>query len=129
MTCAGIFNSASSTAASPSCVTRPTFVGSNVKRGPMALNTAGDYIAMSKRFTIDGSPALESRLGALCDQLRHEVVHRMPPNTVAAIVLGGGYGRGEGGVLKTATGDAPYNDIEFYVFVRKNRLWHDAFHS
>jgi hypothetical protein len=42
-----------------------------------------------------------------------------------AVVLGGGYGRGEGGVLSTPLGDRPYNDLEFYVFVRNNRLVSD----
>ena len=37
-------------------------------------------------------------------------------------MLGGGYGRGQGGVLKTDEGDRPYNDLEFYVFVRGNVL-------
>src|SRR5213075_351651 len=37
------------------------------------------------------------------------------------LLLGGGYGRGEGGVLPTASGDRPYNDLEFYVFLRGNR--------
>jgi len=33
------------------------------------------------------------------------------------LVLGGGYGRGEGGVLRTGARELPYNDLEFYVFV------------
>jgi len=40
-------------------------------------------------------------------------------------VLGGGYGRGQGGVLKTTSGDAPYNDLEFYVFLRGNRVMNE----
>ena len=35
---------------------------------------------------------------------------------LAAVVLGGGYGRGEGGVLKTPLGDRLYNDLDFFVF-------------
>ncbi len=35
---------------------------------------------------------------------------------LAAVVLGGGYGRGEGGVLKTPQGDRLYNDLDFFVF-------------
>ena len=37
---------------------------------------------------------------------------------IAAVVLGGGYGRGEGGVLHTPEGDRPYNDLDFFVFSR-----------
>ena len=33
-----------------------------------------------------------------------------------AVVLGGGYGRGEGGVLRTQDGDRLYNDLDFFVF-------------
>ena len=33
-----------------------------------------------------------------------------------AVILGGGYGRGEGGVLHTERGDALYNDLDFFVF-------------
>jgi hypothetical protein len=40
-----------------------------------------------------------------------------------AVVLGGGYGRGEGGVLKTNAGEQPYNDLDFYVFLRDGRFW------
>lgn len=32
-----------------------------------------------------------------------------------AVLLGGGYGRGEGGVRHTALGDRPYNDLDFFV--------------
>jgi hypothetical protein len=46
----------------------------------------------------------------------------IPETNLEAVVLGGGYGRGEGGVLQTARGDRPYNDIDFYVFVKGNRL-------
>jgi hypothetical protein len=39
---------------------------------------------------------------------------------VEGLLLGGGYGRGEGGVLQSDTGEQPYNDLEFYIFVRGN---------
>ena len=50
----------------------------------------------------------------------------IPENRLEAVVLGGGYGRGEGGVLKTEAGDRFYNDLEFYVFVQGPRLLNDA---
>jgi hypothetical protein len=49
----------------------------------------------------------------------------IPVAKLQAIVLAGGYGRGEGGVLETAAGDKPYNDIEFYVFTRGNPLFNE----
>jgi hypothetical protein len=75
------------------------------------------------RFTIDGSDELEARLRGLCSEVSDEIRAIVPPKRLQAIVLGGGYGRGEGGVLRTANRDEPYNDIEFYVFVQGNRHW------
>ena len=46
----------------------------------------------------------------------------VPAEKLEVVVLGGGYGRGQGGVLKTSSGEAPYNDLEFYVFLRGNRV-------
>jgi hypothetical protein len=77
---------------------------------------------MRTRFTIDGSGELEDCLERTCDQVRCGATTQIPRKDIAAIVLGGGYGRGEGGVLRTANGDRPYNDLEFYVFLRGNRL-------
>jgi hypothetical protein len=82
----------------------------------------GNFTGMATRFTIDGSAELEERLEAICAQVRRDVAAQLPAGNLAAIVLGGGYGRGEGGVLKTEVGDQPYNDLEFYVFIRGDRL-------
>src|ERR1051326_5497169 len=79
----------------------------------------------NRRFTIDGSDALEQYLENLCQRLAQRLRGLLPGRSLEAIVLGGGYGRGEGGVLRSAAGDAPYNDIEFYVFLRGNRLWNE----
>jgi hypothetical protein len=80
---------------------------------------------MSQRFTIDGSDALEVRLERICQDVLFGVQRVVPARKLQAIVLAGGYGRGQGGVLKTNSGDAPYNDLEFYVFIRGNRLWNE----
>jgi hypothetical protein len=50
------------------------------------------------------------------------VLERLPAGRVQAILLGGGYGRGEGGVLRLESGDHPYNDLEFYVLLSGSRL-------
>jgi hypothetical protein len=75
-----------------------------------------------QRFTMDGSPVLEQRLEQICARVTVEA-QRLFGRAMEALVLGGGYGRGEGGVLKTDTGEEPYNDMEFYAFVRWPRLW------
>lgn len=77
---------------------------------------------MNSRFTIDGSPAMESHLATTCDQVLAGVRQLAPASQLEGVLLGGGYGRGEGGVLKTPAGDLPYNDLEFYVFLRGNAI-------
>jgi hypothetical protein len=46
----------------------------------------------------------------------------VPAAFLEGLLLGGGYGRGEGGVLREGGEDLPYNDLEFYVFVRGNAI-------
>ena len=70
------------------------------------------------RFTLNGSAALEHHLARVCKEVAAGVARIIPRAELEGIVLGGGYGRGEGGVLETAQEDRPYNDLEFYVFVR-----------
>ncbi len=75
-----------------------------------------------QRFTEDGSEELEGHLRQICDQIRDGVRAAVPAQKLEALLLGGGYGRGEGGVWRTESGDWPYNDLEFYVFLRGS-LW------
>jgi len=84
---------------------------------------------LTRRFTISGSDALEARLEGLCEQVVVGVEGIIPARKLAAVVLGGGYGRGEGGVLRTEAGEEPYNDIEFYVFARGSHLWNQRRHA
>jgi hypothetical protein len=70
------------------------------------------------RFTLDGGNELESRLNSICQRVLMELPSIVPAARLEGILLGGGYGRGEGGVLQTEAGELPYNDLEFYVFVR-----------
>jgi hypothetical protein len=74
--------------------------------------------AGSARFTLDGSDDLERHLADTCAEVRSGVQEIIPPGKLEGLLLGGGYGRGEGGVLRTHAGDQPYNDLEFYVFAR-----------
>ena len=75
-----------------------------------------------QRFTLDGSAALEHHLDSVCAEVREGVYALIPGPQLDGLLLGGGYGRGEGGVLRTDSGDQPYNDLEFYVFVRGNAV-------
>jgi hypothetical protein len=75
-----------------------------------------------KRFTLDGDDRLEGHITRLCSTALLGVQRIVPPRALRALWLGGGYGRGEGGVLRLPSGDWPYNDLEFYVCVRGNRF-------
>ena len=77
---------------------------------------------MSQRFTIDGSDALEAHLAATCEKVLAGIKSLVPAAKLDGIALGGGYGRGEGGVLKTPAGDRSYNDLEFFVFIGGNAI-------
>jgi hypothetical protein len=70
------------------------------------------------RYTRDGSDALESLIAETCQEIGCEVSRIVPADKFQALVLGGGYGRGEGGVLSTPDGDAPYNDLEFFLLIQ-----------
>lgn len=80
------------------------------------------------RFTLDGDSALESHLARVCACVRAGVKRLVPRRRLEGILLGGGYGRGEGGVLRTPEGDRPYNDLEFYVFLRGSTVLNDRRH-
>ncbi len=80
---------------------------------------------MSTRFTIDGSADLEQHLESTCALVRAGVKSIIPAGKIEGLVLAGGYGRGEGGVLRENGRDLPYNDLEFFVFVRGSTFLND----
>lgn len=70
-----------------------------------------------KRFTVDGTDALEARIAADMAAVRERVLALAPPEELTALVLGGGYGRGEGGVYQVNGEERVYNDYDFFVVV------------
>src|SRR6266850_143945 len=93
---------------------RAACLGDNLVKAPPAMNMT--------RFTMDGSAALEAQLATICSRILAGIQSIISAKKLQAVVLGGGYGRGEGGVLRTSQGDQPYNDLEFYLFLHGNRL-------
>jgi hypothetical protein len=75
----------------------------------------------AERFTLDGDDHLERDIARLCAVALRGVERNIPLRRLEALWLGGGYGRGEGGVLRLPSGDQPYNDLEFYVCLRGNQ--------
>lgn len=76
--------------------------------------------ASAGRFTLDGDAGLEQHLARICALVQAGVEGLVPASRLEGILLGGGYGRGEGGVRHTEDGDQPYNDMEFYLLLRGN---------
>ena len=70
------------------------------------------------RFTPDGDAAVESRIG--CDQqlIAAAVMDAVPAPHFGALVLIGGYARGEGGFRHVEGKPEPYNDYDYFVVVR-----------
>jgi hypothetical protein len=96
---------------------------------PFALPTPGPAgpgaSAPADRFTLDGDDQLERRLAQTCGKILAALRGLLPPPKLEAVLLGGGYGRGQGGVLITPDDHRPYNDLEFYVCLRGNRHWNE----
>lgn len=98
-------------------------------RNPHPINISPpEKVSGEKRFTVDGTSDLEQQLQTICERVRQTLQGYFPPGNLEAIVLGGGYGRGEGGVWRTGKGESPYNDMEFYVYLRGNLLGNEFRH-
>ena len=72
------------------------------------MSAAGPYTSVP-------SPAVDAALDGALARIAGELDRRRPEG-LAGAVLGGGYGRGEGGVRHTPEGDRLYNDLDFFVF-------------
>ncbi len=71
-------------------------------------------------YAVSGTGAFNERLGRDLEALTREVRSVLGPN-LSALILGGGYGRGEGGVRRVGGSEYPYNDLDLFLVV-KNRL-------
>lgn len=70
------------------------------------------------RFTRYGSPEVEERITALVTEAAEACSAALDPATYRAVVLIGGYGRGEGGVEATPGGERPHNNLDFLLIAR-----------
>jgi hypothetical protein len=77
---------------------------------------------MTQVYSKDGSAAFNHELHEMLISIADEVELALERNLVS-LVLGGGYGRGEGGVVLSDGKEMPYNDLDFTLIVtRKFRL-------
>ena len=70
----------------------------------------------TRRFTGTGNAEAEGILTRALPEISGDI-SRAVPHGIAGVYLGGGYGRGEGGVFVKADSHAAlYNDLDFFVF-------------
>lgn len=68
-------------------------------------------------FARQASPAFNDRLRGELAAITRDV-SAVVGRALEALVLGGGYGRGEGGVVRVDGVEQPYNDLDLFLFVR-----------
>ncbi|MCC5834913.1 MAG: hypothetical protein JJU20_09295 [Opitutales bacterium] len=91
-------------------------------KNPSPVAASDEQKPNPKRFTVDGDAGLEAQLEKVCDQVQSALQKNLKGRRLKGVLLGGGYGRGEGGVFRTEQQDRPYNDLEFYLIVKGNPI-------
>lgn len=71
------------------------------------------------RFTFEGSEAVEVRTGEVVREVARAIGDLVTPSELQALVLIGGYGRGEGGVELVDGVEAPHNNLDFLLLSRR----------
>jgi len=70
---------------------------------------------MTNKYTVYGDSAFDEKIDEDMKQIRKAVLDVMPEEYLSALILGGGYGRGEGGVFLQDGKMELYNDYDFFV--------------
>jgi hypothetical protein len=84
----------------------------------MALDETNIDPPVRDRYTLDGDAAVEARINHDQALVADAVRAVIEPPRFRALVLMGGYGRGEGGYITRAGYPAPYNDYDYFVVVQ-----------
>jgi hypothetical protein len=83
----------------------------------MALAEADIAPSNRERYTLDGDASVEDRIARDQTLVARAVASLVPPEKFVALVLLGGYGRGEGGYVLRNGQPEPYNDYDYFVVV------------
>ena len=67
-------------------------------------------------FTMTRDPAVDALIAEMLVSLRQDIAALSPGPGLTGVFLGGGYGRGDGGVLERGGRRLTYNDLDFFVF-------------
>ena len=88
---------------------------------PVDLQDGPDGVTLSQV----GSEEFNSGLAETVRLIGQRTAQVLEGNLVA-LILGGGYGRGEGGVVKVNGKERPYNDLDFTLLVKQVSVSQDA---
>lgn len=82
------------------------------------------------RFTVDGSEKLEELISEQMKEIAKEALDVFSEGDLYSIVLGGGYGKGEGGVLTVDGKEKTFNDYDLFVItdnvsLSQKRIYHE----
>ena len=70
------------------------------------------------QFTVRGSARVEAQLTGLVSAVTETIRSKLPDSSLVALVLIGGYGRGEGGVEVVNGLERPHNNLDFLLITR-----------
>ena len=71
--------------------------------------------AVCKKFTAGGDPEAEKLLARVLAEMKQQL-----EGSGLCVLLGGSYGRGDGGVRLDRENGILYNDLDFFVFAEKS---------
>ncbi len=71
------------------------------------------------KYTVFGSSNFEQRIEEVLELICRRFVQSIDSSMIHALILGGGYGKGEGGVLLQDKTESLYNDLDFFVISKK----------
>lgn len=90
------------------------------------------------KYTVYGSPDLDNKIDTILLKISEKFSALDISSDIHSLILGGGYGRGEGGVLRIDEEETLYNDLDFFVISanlskrkinRINARLHDLHHE
>jgi len=80
------------------------------------MTLVSEYV--SNKYTVYGSKQLDARIDRDMDTISKSVASVIEASDLVAVILGGGYGRAEGGVFLDGDSESLFNDYDLFVIVR-----------
>ncbi len=84
----------------------------------LQCETVQSFVPVERRYAAHASAAFNLSLHNMLEQIADATTQVIGDNLVA-LILGGGYGRGEGGVVCVDGVEYPYNDLDFTLVVHR----------